>query len=119
MVKISNPKSSVVANVKYCDTFSSKLFGLMFTKNLAEDSGVLFVANGESKISTSVHMFFMNYNLTVLWLDKNKVIVDKVLAKKWFPFYIPKKPAKYVLELYPSRFSSYEIGDELFFSLQD
>lgn len=116
IIKSQTPSSEV--NVKLCNTFFSKLKGLMFTKNLNEDSGALLVEESESKINSSIHMLFVYDDLTVLWLDKNKVVVDKVLAKKWFPYYFPKKPAQYVLELHASKFSEYQIGDALNFSAE-
>lgn len=85
----------------------------MFSKELKQDQGIVLVENNETRINTSIHMLFMNYDLTVLWLDKQMVIVDKVVAKKWVPIYIPKKPAQYVIELHPAKFSEYSIGDQL------
>jgi uncharacterized membrane protein (UPF0127 family) len=102
-----------VVNVKYCDTFWSKLIGLMFSKELNPDHGIILVEDNESRINTSIHMMFMNYDLTILWLDAELVIVDKVLARKWVPFYIPKKLAKFVVELHRSKISDYLIGDKL------
>ena len=85
----------------------------MFSKGLSQDNGVILVNSGESIIDASIHMFFMNFDITVLWLDKNMVVIDKALAKKWHPLYYPKKPAKYILELHHSQFSEYSIGDKL------
>ena len=114
LVKISNFSSPfTIVNVKYCDTFWSKFIGLMFSKELKPDHGIILVEDKETRLNTSIHMMFMNYDLTVLWLDKELVIVDKVLAKKWAPFYFPKKPAQYVVELHPSKFSDYSIGDKI------
>ena len=114
IVKIRKSTSPfTVVNVKYCDTFLSKLIGLMFSRKLKHDYGLVLVENNETRINTSIHMMFMNYDLTVLWLDKQMVIIDKVLARKWVPIYIPKKPAQYVIELHHSKFSDYSIGDKL------
>ena len=114
IVKISKSSSPfTVVNVKYCDTFLSKFIGLMFSRELKPDHGLVLVENNETRINTAIHMMFMNYDLTVLWLDKQMVIVDKVLAKKWVPFYSSKKPAQYVVELHQSKFSEYSIGDKL------
>ncbi len=110
---------STIINVKYCDTFFSRLTGLMFSKELRPDYGVMLADNDESRINASIHMFFMNYDITVLWLDKNMVVVDKVLAKKWHPYYAPKKPAQYILELHHSKFSEYSIGDKLVLTGED
>lgn len=114
IVKIRKSSSPfTVVNVKYCDTFLSKLIGLMFSRKLKHDYGLILVENNETRVNTSIHMMFMNYDLTVLWLDKQMVIIDKVLAKKWVPIYIPKKPAQYVIELHRSKFPEYSIGDKL------
>jgi len=85
----------------------------MFSRKLKLDHGVILVDKNETRINTSIHMMFMNYDITVLWLDKQMVIIDKVLARKWVPIYIPKKPAQYVIELHHSKFSEYSIGDKL------
>jgi len=102
-----------MTQLKYCDTFVSKLMGLMFTKEIEQDSGIILVDDHESRWNTAIHMLFMNFDITVLWLDHRMIIVDKVLAKKWFPVYMPKKPAQYVIELHYSKFSEYSIGDKL------
>jgi uncharacterized membrane protein (UPF0127 family) len=109
--KSSSPFS--VVNVKYCDTFWSKFIGLMFSRELKPDHGVILVENNETRINSAIHMMFMNYDITVLWLDKQMVIIDKVLAKKWVPFYIPKKPAQYIVEIHQSKYSEYSIGEKL------
>jgi uncharacterized membrane protein (UPF0127 family) len=87
----------------------------MFSKDLEADAGIVIVEAGESRVNTAIHMMFMNYDIAVLWLDKNLVVVDKVLAKKWALFYMPKAPAQYVVELHRSKFSEYEVGDQLLF----
>jgi uncharacterized membrane protein (UPF0127 family) len=91
----------------------------MFSRDLRDDHGIILVEKRESRINTSIHMMFMNYNLTVLWLDKNLIIVDRVLAKKWMPVYFPKKPAQYVIELHPSKFTDFSIGEKLSIDSED
>ena len=119
MRKVKIKKSALPASViyvKYCDTFFSKFLGLMFSKKIEPDEGILIVENNESRIATSIHMMFMNYDIAVLWLDRQMVIVDKVLARKWCPFYISKVAAQYVVELHSSKFSEYSIGEQLIIS---
>lgn len=111
LCKSSSPTSTL--QVKVCDTFLSKLIGLMFSREIKPDYGILLVENRASRINSSIHMLFMNYDITALWLDKDMVIIDKALARKWAPFYMPKQPAQYVLELHPSKFTEYSIGDQL------
>ena len=47
----------------------------------------------------SLHMFFVFFKIDVLFLDKNKKVVD--LKKNFLPFtiYNPKKRAMFVIEL--------------------
>lgn len=85
----------------------------MFSKQLDPEQGLILVEERESRINSSIHMMFMNYDILVLWLDKQLTIVDKVLARKWHPYYAPQKPAQFVIELHPSKFPHYEIGDKL------
>ncbi len=114
IVRISKTLSPITTvNVKVCDTFLSKFLGLMFSRELQPENGILIEEKNESRINTAIHMMFMNYDISALWLDKNMVVVDKVLAKKWMPMYCPKKPAQYVVELHSSKFSEYSIGDKL------
>ena len=107
---------SAKIQIKFCESFTSRLKGLMFSKQIPLDQGIILVENKESKINTSIHMMFMNFNLAVLWLDKELVVVDKVLAKRWVPIYIPKFRAKYVVELHSNQFSNFSIGDQLVLS---
>lgn len=114
IVKLGKTSSlGAVVYVKYCDTFFSKFKGLMFSRELKPDNGIIIVEKNESRMNTAIHMMFMNYDITVLWLDNKMVVVDKALAKKWAPYYASKKPAQYVVELHRSMLSEYSIGDEL------
>jgi len=108
--------SEPLVHVKYCDTFWRKFLGLMFSRELQPDQGIILADNAESKLNASIHMFFMNYDIAVLWLDKDLVIVDKTLAKRWRPYYAPKLPAQYVVELHASRISDFSVGDKLVLS---
>ena len=114
IVKLGKSSSpSTVVNLRICDTFFSKFKGLMFSRELKPDHGILIVEKNESRMNTAIHMMFMNYDITVLWLDKKMVVIDKVLAKKWALYYAPKIPAQYVVELHQSKFTEYSIGDKL------
>ena len=85
----------------------------MLTGELKSDEGIIIFEKSESRMNTTIHMMFMNYDITVLWLDKNYVVIDKVLAKRWAPYYASKEPAQYVVELHRSMFPEFSIGDEL------
>lgn len=115
-ILINQTLPSAKIQIKFCESFTSRLKGLMFSKKIPLDQGIILVENKESKVNTSIHMMFMNFNLAVLWLDKELVVVDKVLAKRWVPIYMPKFRAKYVVELHSNQFSNFSIGDQLVLS---
>lgn len=103
------------ALVGYCDTFLCKLRGLMFRPRLDPDDGLLLVEKRDSRLDTSIHMFFVPFDLAVFWINSDMMVVDKVIAKSWKPAYSPKSAAKFTLEIHPDRWGDYEIGDKVEF----
>lgn len=101
--------------IGYCDSFLCRLRGLMFRKSLSPDDGLLLVEKRDSRIDTSIHMFFVPFDLAVFWINSEMTVVDKVIAKSWHPAYFPKAEAKYTLEIHPDRWGDYEIGDKVEF----
>ena len=87
----------------------------MFRPDLAPDEGLLFVYKRDSRVDTSIHMFFMNFDIAVIWINESMQVVDKVLAKRWKPAYAPKAGAKYVLETHSKRLTDFEIGNKVQF----
>ena len=53
----------------------------MFTKELAENECIIIDEWKESKLNTSIHMFFMFFDIAVIWADKNLKVVDVGLVK--------------------------------------
>lgn len=103
------------ARVGYCDSFACRLRGLMFRPRLSPDEGLLLVEKRDSRLDTSIHMFFVPFDLAVFWIDSGMTVVDKVIAKSWKPAYFPKADAKFTLEVHPARWADYEIGDKVEF----
>ena len=101
--------------IKYCDTFLTQLRGLTFRSHLAPNEGLLLVGRRDSRIDSSIHMFFVSFDLSVIWISSAMQVVDKVLAKSWRPAYFSKQGAKYVLEIHPERWGDFEIGDRVEF----
>jgi uncharacterized membrane protein (UPF0127 family) len=60
-------------------------------------------------------MFFVSFDLAVIWIDSKMQVVDKVLAKSWRPAYFSKQPARYVLEVHPERWEEFQVGDTVEF----
>jgi uncharacterized protein len=103
------------ALVGYADSFSSKLRGLMFRSRLDLNDGLLLVEKRDSRLDTSIHMFFVPFDLAVFWINSDMTVIDKVIAKSWRPAYLPKADAQYTLEIHPDRWGDYEIGDKVEF----
>ena len=103
------------AQAGYCDSFLCRLRGLMFRARLDPDAGLLLVERRDSRLDTSIHMFFVPFDLAVFWINSEMTVVDKVIAKSWRPAYFPKAGARYTLEIHPDRFGDYEIGDKVEF----
>lgn len=101
--------------IKYCDTFLTQLRGLTFRPRLGLNEGLLLVGTRDSRLDSSIHMLFVAFNLTVIWINSEMKVVDKIIAKSWRPAYFSKQPARYVLEIHPERWGDYEIGDTVLF----
>jgi uncharacterized membrane protein (UPF0127 family) len=101
--------------VKYCDTFLTQLRGFTFRSDLARDDGLVLVGKRDSRVDSSIHMFFVSFDLAVIWINSGMQVVDKVLARSWKPAYFSKQPAKYVLEVHPERWDEFQVGDRVQF----
>ncbi len=77
---------------------------------------MLLVGRRDSRLDSSIHMFFVSFDLSVIWINSAMKVVDKELARSWHPAYFAKQPARYVLEVHPERWEDFEIGDAVEFS---
>ncbi|HLF75068.1 MAG TPA: DUF192 domain-containing protein [Anaerolineales bacterium] len=114
-IKNESRRTDGALHVRVCDTFICQLRGLTFRSRLGRDEGLLLTGKRDSRLDSSIHMFFVPFDLTVVWIDSGMRVVDKVLARPWRPAYFSKRPAKYVLEVHPERWGDFEIGDSLQF----
>ena len=97
--------------IKFCDTFLSQLRGRTLHAPISREEGLLLVGTRDSRIDSSIHMLFVSFDLMVVWINSDLKVVDKTLAKSWRPAYFSKEPARYVLEIHPSRWENFQIGD--------
>ena len=90
----------------------------MLKKRIKIDEGALLIQNSESRMGSSIHMLFMFFDLGIVWLNKNGIVVDKKLAKKWQLSSSPAAPAKYIFEIHPDRLKDFSIGDKMLFDYE-
>ncbi len=115
-MKVVNAQGQTLLNrVKWCATFGAKLLGLMFRRSIDPDEGLVLAEARSSIAATSIHMFFVPFDIAAIWLDENGRVVHKVLAKSWRPYYAPPQAARYVLEGPPALLDRIVIGETLRF----
>ena len=93
-IKNKTKKTLLAKNAKICKNIFSKGLGLMFSR---KKKTIIFIFKKEKKVP--LHMFFVFYPIDVLFLNKNKNVVEKKENFKPFAFYSPKNKSKYVIEL--------------------
>lgn len=89
----------------YSDTFFKRFKGLMLKRDFK--NALLFT----NLVDSSIHTFFMLFEIDVYFLDENKVVFEKASLKPW-KFYRPEKKAKYILET-KKDVLKLKIGDKL------
>ena len=104
------------------DNNLKKQKGLMNVNELKDDEGMIFLFNEQNK-----HTFWMKNTLIpldIIWVDKDKTIVDIITAQpctsESCPFLYPKAESMYVIELQAgnSDKNNINIGDKLNFDIK-
>ncbi len=90
-------------DAQVCDTWLTRFRGLMFSKR----KNLLFEFDKEE--IHPFHMLFVFYKIDIIFLDKDKVVVEIKRDFKPFTFYTPKNISKYVIEI-PQR-TDVKVGD--------
>jgi len=114
LIQITNTsKNTPPVMVRNCTNFAQKLRGLMFEPSIPPYGGILLDESTDSIVNSSIHMLFMNFDITAIWINSNNEVVDVKLARKWALAYFPQKPARYILETSAQRFDDFSVGDHL------
>ncbi|MEZ0396905.1 MAG: DUF192 domain-containing protein [Anaerolineales bacterium] len=116
LVQNLHRKLDLPIRARWCRSFACRLRGLMFRRHLAPHEGLLLVQETASRLDAAIHMLFVFTDLAVFWLSAEKKVVDKVLARAWQPVYVPRQPARYILEAHPQRLDDFQIGEQVEFS---
>jgi len=87
----------------------------MFRRGLGPDEALLLVERADGRAAAAIHMFFVPFDLAVVWINSAGQVVDKVLARPWRPFYGPQAPARFILETHPAFLDKIKRDEELVF----
>ncbi|HSR48214.1 MAG TPA: DUF192 domain-containing protein [Anaerolineales bacterium] len=99
---------------RWCTSFLCKLRGLSLRRSLREDEGLVLVERRESRWGTAIHMFGMWFDLGIVWIQEDGVVVDVRHARPW-RIYVPRSPAQYTLEARPEVLNRVRVGDRVEF----
>jgi len=87
----------------------------MLYSRLTADNGALLVEDRDSILNATIHMFFMRFDLCVVWINNASEVVDVQFARRWRPVYSPAKPARYILETHITNMNNFKVGDRVSF----
>ena len=97
----------LVSHLKLANHFFTRLLGLLGTKSLPSQHGLLISP------CQQIHTHFMRYPVDVIFLDKEMVVLEKVVALKPWKFTRFIKQAKHVLEVPANTADKVSVGDRL------
>lgn len=105
-MKLSFKNNELKLSVFIADSFIKRLVGYMFRKKPHYESIVITPCN-------SIHTFFMRFNIDVLFVNKEGVIIKKVEGLKPYKIIRPVKGSSYVIEVAEGLFTKVRVGDKL------
>lgn len=107
-------KKGIIENVRFARSFWGRFRGLMFERRAAFDYALVFELPRESKAGAAIHMLFVFFPIDVVYLNSKRRVVD--VARMVRPFWgksMPKKAAKYIVELPAGKARDLGEGDEV------
>lgn len=98
-MKLKKSDGTIIASeVERADSFLKQAVGLMFRKQIPESYAMLFDMGYEQIMS--IHMLFVFFPIDVVYLDKERRIVDvRTRLRPWIGLSWPRKPSQYVIEM--------------------
>lgn len=114
-VTVTKNGTIVLPRARLCDTFFCKLRGLTFRRRMEMGDALILAEASDGTSSTSIHMMFVFFPIAAIWLNSAGEVVDCRLAKPFRPIYVPRAPARYVLEGPPELLELLRQGDQVRF----
>lgn len=71
----------IATHIEYATCAVSKMRGLMFRRDIPDDYAMIFVFSKPRDIS--VHTLFMRFPIDVIFLNKDKIIINIVRMDPW------------------------------------
>lgn len=98
-------KDREICRVYFANNFKDRLLGYMFRKKPHYEA-ILF------KPCNSIHTFFMRFNIDVLFLDKNMMVIKKIdgLTKRKIAY---EKGAYFVVEAEEGILKEIKVGERI------
>jgi len=111
-IKNQTKKFVIIKKAKICKSLWAKGTGLMLRKK--PDYGMIFIFRKEQP--NPITMFLVFFLIDLLFLDKDKRVVE--IKKKLKPFrdYYPKAKSMYVVELPVGVMGKTAVGDKILFN---
>lgn len=110
IVKLYVNEKNVVSNCELAVNFLTRFKGLMFRKekDFKKGQGMLF------DNCSSIHMFFMNFPIDVIYMDKHFKVTKVVENLKQNQLSIGTKDTFYTLELPVGESKHFKVGDNVY-----
>jgi len=110
-IKNKTKKFVIIDKARKCTSIWSKGTGLMLRKK--PDYGMVFTFRKEQR--NAITMFMVFFPVDLLFLDKNKRVVEIKKGLKPFRDYYPKAKSMYVIELPVGAMKKTGVGDKISF----
>jgi len=109
---ISRGGKVIVNRIECLNSILSQSRGLMFRKKL-KDTALLFILKRPERVN--IHMLFVFFPIDILFLDKNRMVVDTGKLKAFIGLKRSKTKISYVVELPAGVIENHSIkaGDKL------
>lgn len=108
---LSDGSGTVLATrVTLCNSFGTRLTGLMFRRAIARDEAFLFDMGRSSRWRAAMHTWFVLFPIAIVWLDAHWRVVDAIQASPFQWWLCPRRPARYVIEGDAALLSQVSIG---------
>ncbi len=103
----------ILEKTRHAKSFLSLFRGLMLERKSRFDYALVFHLPAETRLGASVHMLLVFFPVGIVFLNAEKIVVDKARLEPWALNYTPKKPAKYFIEMPEGKAEGISIGDRL------